>query len=234
MSVIGVRFIALLLILIVLLLGLSFVIHWLTYLKKGRLIRWLLGGYILVLLLFTIIYSFNPPQANKGVKPIEADVVYNADAQLFQALESKDLNLLSPDYFVKQWTFYTEEDELHLRRANPSHIAEIVIIHTEQPSDEIRILYYRTPLNMDGWDISPYLSLPEINLEKNRLNILFPEEHLHLSRLEAEFPIKQFENTKKEDTFTVHAGLNALLIYLPENKKLHGKTSHSVHHIYEK
>lgn len=234
MTIVTISFVILVIVILVLLLGLSFIFHWLTRFKKGKLIKWVLGGYVLLLLFATMIYYFNPPQAIKAVKPLSADEVYKADFELFQALEEEDLNRLNPAYVLKEWTFKTEEEELFLSKVDPHVIGEIVLVQTDLPSNEIRIRYYRTPLNMDGWDISPYLSLPEINFMENRLDLVFPRKELHLSKLDVEFPLKQFQDRHEAESFIFQTGSTALLIYHPEGKTVHVDSVHSVHRIQEK
>ncbi|HLR52545.1 MAG TPA: hypothetical protein VK072_06700 [Candidatus Avamphibacillus sp.] len=154
--------------------------------------RWLLIGYVTILLLaFGISYTIPGNEIDKNDR---LKIVHDQDIpNLYAVPEFTGSIDIAQDYLTDEWTFDFDEETLHLEIFGEDMLNNIAI-ETTKEKQTIDVNLYVTPSILNNIDFTTG-SLPktDVTLHDNVLTVETPSRnHVEVSQLQKPFPVRQF------------------------------------------
>lgn len=189
--------------------------------NRSKRIYWILGGYVLLLLLSVGVYLFIPVQEEE-VKPDTEGVPSLYDI----AYEGAPVDIASK-YKVKQWEFDYENDQLSLSNRGDDQNTIPVRVDRKENDGKIEATYYQTPTFRFGMDMTKYIHPVGVSMEADNLFVDLPDStRLEFNGYKKEFPMKQFteEGFWESDNWMEYGdriyGEQFLYLRVPKNIKI--------------
>ncbi|WP_042220584.1 hypothetical protein [Oceanobacillus manasiensis] len=187
--------------------------------------RWLLPLYGAVLIACGIVLAILDPfeEHSASGEGERRDFI-----SLYDHMYSGNTEGIDAEYIRKDWEFTYSEKVLQIT-SSPSEelMASIFVEKVAGLGDEIEVIYYETPLYMNGEDMSGYIHPPDVTLSDGVVNILNPGENgyqeVELNMLRDPFTFNQFTGRTfmgDENGSTIIHGENVILIRVGEEKTL--------------
>ncbi|MFD2630555.1 hypothetical protein [Oceanobacillus kapialis] len=185
--------------------------------------RWLLPLYVSILIacgiILAIVQPFEERLASSGEEKPSSPSLYS----YMDEGNPEDID----EAFVREgWDFTYSGEELHII-SSPSEelMAPIYVEKVAGMGDAVEVIYYETPLYMDGEDMSEYINPPAVTLSGDGLHIISPDgyEEVELNTFKDPFPFNQFTGRTfmgSENESTVQHGENVVLIRVGEDQTL--------------
>ncbi len=181
-----------------------------TSIKKNL---WILGGYIILLLCFTIMYFLSSPNKLLEVQ----DYPYDERGYiLYDRLLNKEY--IEEHYLASKESISINDKELIL--IGEGHFDFTIMLEkTDELKDEIEIFIYKGLFEINQVDFSDDLPLPSTSFSDNTLKIdVAPFFEKHMAYLTPEFPFAQFSGEKWSMQGSSSSSRDAIIyIKVPEN-----------------
>jgi hypothetical protein len=219
-------FIILIIIAVLILMG----IRWFSSWSLARRGPWILGAYVVILLISVVLYYFIPvsTEETRGVEHPE-------HVEIFSSVLSGAESVSSIEGFLKEeWEFPIEEDTLRIASIG-DHNMRIAVEFTK--NEMVEAAFYRTPFYFDGRELESDFIPLALELESGRLDIVAREttEEINVSSFSKEFPMQQFDDDDGNAhapsgfAFGVDIGWSEQLLYLQIPEDIEISTGSNVH-----
>jgi len=153
---------------------------------------WMLGGYLMILLIATVAYLSIPKEEqvySEQVVPDNpfflVDLVYGG-----KSLDEAEM------YIQKQWKLPYDQHELQIVLQNNDDIDFDALISVERKVEDdgiVEITHYKTPIIVEGVDITEFMDPVEVELSSTGLEIIGLERvEIKLNAYRNDFPVRQF------------------------------------------
>lgn len=193
--------------------------------RKGA--TWAIIGYFAVLLLSPVVFLFLPiDRTTESVRGSE----YTEEPSLNQLIWDGKKDEINPNYLRNQWTFPLEQEELQVTApGNNVNGIPILVQRTDELSQEAKVLFYQTPIFVNGEVITEHIREPGVHFEEGQLTVNKPERvELEFTSFRLETPFRQFSEAANEDAYPsgglgydgVRHGETTVLIRVPEQLEL--------------
>jgi hypothetical protein len=186
-----------------------------------RSIRWILLGYI-VLLMVSVVVSYTIPQDDEKVigPGTSIEDAENFVQNFHEAISRGNLSKVEGIFTINDWSFPLHESGLHFKLNQEDQSGMRLLIERKADNDgKVEVFHYTTPYIVQGIDVSEYLvNSPKVELENGVLSITRPERsQIRLARFHREFTITQFtgENIFSDDYYGL-IGESVLYVKVPE------------------
>lgn len=211
--------IMLLLVLLIIIIAIS------TYKMKNRFgwntersSRWLLSGYMVVLLVAAGLAFFIPDQTDSKLQTATIDDVPN----LRNAAANGNVASIDSRFIEKKWKFSYGEAKLQLKTRGGELNGIAVFVEKVSADAKIEAIHYQTPTIINrSIDITAYIPRLNVDLTGDVLAVELPEPvDLKFSGFTREFPIAQFTNRKWEkwmDDSFLHRGEQIVYLRIPDD-----------------
>ncbi len=215
-----------------------------TYIKrKGekvyhKKLRWILVGYIAILLVSFIFVHMLPKDDFLGGEIVwQNGLSVNDQEREFQefydAAREGRLDQLESAYMQGQWNFEYNGEQLEIVAVDKEEPNAWVIVKNKNIDDGlIEVTGYTGRSIINGIDYTDKIKPPEVVLEGNQLKIANPEiTEIELARFDREFTIKQFlpggrsNNAYRSSGVYIHGGSPVLYIQIPKNVQVDENTN---------
>jgi hypothetical protein len=214
--------------LIILIIILSFV----SIMKSGRMkknllgsrLRWMLGGYVAILLICTGVSPLLPDDKEVTYKIINnSQDIEKESTELYDAANEGNIEKIDNKFINKVWSLGYEEQELTITTENDELISTAVIVERKTTNDgKIEALHYKTRSGVNNMEITELENPLRIVLNKNTLTIMNPEKvKLKFSQFQQAFTINQFTGEKPfRHSTRFYGGTSILYLKIPKDLKL--------------
>ncbi|RDW21265.1 hypothetical protein [Oceanobacillus chungangensis] len=158
--------------------------------RKGY---WILGGYVIVLLLSVVIYYFIPgPKEESQQAPTGRQ---DLSEVLYGELPVESIN----EYFEEEWDFSYDKDSIQIGyKGDLNNSVSIAVERTD--GNSIKAAFYQTPIYASGIELTEHIKPIDMQLSEDRFLINLPETvHLDFTSFRKEFPLLQFKDSPNED-----------------------------------
>ncbi|WP_100012336.1 hypothetical protein [Lentibacillus sediminis] len=165
--------------------------------RKGA--AWAIICYFAVLVLSPVVFLFLP--IDRATESAEGNQ-YTVEPTLNQLISDGRKDEINPDYLRNQWTFPLEQEELQITApGNDVNGIPIMVKRTDELSQEVEVLFYQTPIFINGERITEHIREPRVQSEEGRLTVIKPETvELDFTSFRLEMPYRQFSGSGNEDT----------------------------------
>ncbi|MFC4024846.1 hypothetical protein ACFOUV_13670 [Oceanobacillus longus] len=203
---------------IILLIIATVIIYSLRWLNRQRFAKkgyWLLGGYVLLLLLSVGVYYLIPvPQEDSEGEPED---IHTAKLQgvIYDGIPIESIR----QYLDKEWEFPSNQESIHIGyQGNIDHSIQIAVERSGN-TDSIEASFYQTPVYIMNTKITESLQPVNVEFFSGNLMVETPESmYLEFSTYAKEFPVKQFTGQLKDDWWDdVEISEQLLYLKVPEN-----------------
>jgi hypothetical protein len=192
------------------------------YIHSNR-VRWVLGGYIGVMIIFTILAVFLPPHDMKIARTPDLE---KENTDLYNAAINGKIDNIDPKYIDKKWGLNYDYPQLEVVVDESLNI-QIIVERKTMNDDRIEAIMYKTRSNMNDMDITGLTNSPGVELQKNQLVITKPEQaKIEISEFKNTFTVRQFSGEK---IFSHHNGFfegqSILYLQIPKDLEIVDKTN---------
>ena len=195
-------------------------------------LKWILGGYIAILLISFIAVHMLPKGDFLKEKVTEQNGEKGIDREyqdFYNAAEEGRLDQIESAHKNKEWSFEYIGGQLEIVTVDRENFNIRVIVKNKDIYDNmIEAVSYTGKSIMNGIEYTDKVKSPEITLEGNRLKIAKPESvRIELARFDRDFTIKQFfpgggNNNYMGSVNISHIGPPVLYIQVPKNVQVEG------------
>lgn len=190
------------------------------YINSKRM-YWLLGGYVIFLLLATALFFTIPIHSNTNqVEEIDFGNSFSLEYMIPEELLDG-----ASAYIVSEDEFPYEKGELILQLINTDDeyygVYQVLVEKKELADQIIEVVVYQTPTYINGWDITEYIDPIQVDLSSNALLINSVRREFSYASFKTEFPFTQFEEDH-EPWFTesIVTGQQLLFLRVPKDLEL--------------
>ncbi|MCM3693594.1 hypothetical protein [Neobacillus niacini] len=190
---------------------------------QGSRLRWMLGGYVAILLICTGVSPLLPD------KEVTYKVIKNSQdldkesTELYEAAIEGNIDKVDNKYINKRWSFGYEEQELTIATENNELINTAVIVERKTVNDgKIEALHFKTRSGVNNMEITELEKPIRAELKGNTLTIKNPEKvKLKFSQFQHAFTVNQFTGEKPFSRSThFYGGTSILYLKIPKDLKL--------------
>ncbi|MDL4842780.1 hypothetical protein [Aquibacillus rhizosphaerae] len=193
--------------------------------KRGFGTNRFLVGYILVLLIATILFYVLPDDEFLSVpkNPLGWSELEQIQNNIYQADDQEAIDQMEELDVVNEWSIPFQKDELIISSTNNGEYIFILAEVKSEMDNTIEVVHYATnSMLLKRNDQIAY----DVELENNTLNIMSPNPvNLKLQHFDAEFTTTQFSKTAQFKTEYFSFGIRGpelLYIKVPNNVKITG------------
>lgn len=212
-----------------LLVGLIIFIRYMGRKVHYKKIKWILGGYIAILLISIIVVHMLP-----GDDFLEEVVGQNGEwvidqeyQDFYNAVEEGRLDQIESMHKNKKWNFEYAGEQLEIVAMDGENFGIRIIVKNKDIDDGIiEVAGYTGRSIINGIDCTDKIKPPEIILEGDQLKIIEPErQEIELAGFDRDFTIKQFlpgGYNYRGSLNISHMGPPVLYIRVPKNIQVKG------------
>ncbi|MFC0472549.1 hypothetical protein ACFFHM_19200 [Halalkalibacter kiskunsagensis] len=188
---------------------------------NGNGTKWLLVGYLIVLIASFFIYqtiAIDKVANEPNLTHEEFDELY---ATFQEAARNGTLDSLEESFVVEDWRIEYEEPTIHLNTRNNNHMGVSMFAERKETNDgEIEVYYYTSQSSVEGIDITEEISRINLEVEGETMMFMRPTPvDLRFAKFTKEFTITQF--TGERQTFDQHfTAMAPEILYLKIPKDL--------------
>ncbi|MDM5318129.1 hypothetical protein QUF49_19190 [Fictibacillus sp. b24] len=199
-----------------------------------RKIKWLLGGYTVVLLLATAIsFTLLPQNVTEGkmVTRSEMDKVQEAQSKVLERAFNGKLENFKGTFLEKEnWSFPTKENTLDVNMIDKEMYGIMVFVEKKKNNDGvIEAAHYYGKSYIDGMDFTDKLESPSLEFDGKTLSIKAPKMlEVSFTKFSQGFAFSQFSGTGNafEDRHTSVMGNDFILLSVPRDLKINGDVNY--------
>ncbi|MFZ3578372.1 hypothetical protein [Virgibacillus sp. DJP39] len=182
---------------------------------SGEKIRWMLGAYLLILLISVGMFLLIP--SNSGsIANEKADL---GSSYLVKSLHNGNAADIDEKFIAKKWKFDFKGEMLtFLAPGNDVNGISIFVEEKMENDGIVEVMYYQTPTYVEGMNVSDRIKLAQVKLRDNRLIISKPDQlELNFTAFKQEFIMNQFtEGDSMNLNGSLILGAQALYIRIPK------------------
>ena len=199
-----------------------------SYISSYRAGR-ILGGYVVILLICTLVVSIFTPSDGAEMKTVHIKDVEKQSEELQEAIAEGKLNQLNPRFIGKKWSFHYTEQKLLVETENTLD-TQIIVERKDSNEDNIDVVYYRSKSTMNNTDITSLKNMPRMILEGNTLTIKKPKKFkMDFYQFQNPFPVAQFNNEHLfSHNTSFYGGSTVLYLHIPKDLEIIDKTNRSM------
>lgn len=215
-----------------LLISLIIFIKYISGKMHHKKLKWILGGYIAILLISFIVVHVLPKGDFLNEKAVEQNGEREIDREyqdFYSAAEEGRLDQIESAHKNKEWNFEYIEEQLEIVIVDRENFNIRVIVKNKDIYDNmIEVASYTGRSIMNGIEYTDKVKPPEVTLEGNRLKIANPESlKIELARFDRDLTAKQFfpegdNNNYMGSVNIFHVGPPVLYIQVPKNVQVEG------------
>ena len=189
----------------------------------GRRLRWMLGGYVAILLICTGVSPLLPDEIVTYKIISNSHDLDKESTELYEAAIEGNTAKIDDKFINKTWSLRFEEQELNIATENDELINSAVIVERKPTNDgKIEALHYKTRSGVNNMEITELENPLRIELNENTLTIMNPEKvKLKFSQFQQAFTVNQFTGEKPfRHSTRFYGGTSILYLKIPKDLKL--------------
>lgn len=188
--------------------------------EYAKRIHWMLGSYLIVLLIASGVYLTIPKQGHIHSEQTSQDNIPNLAALVYEGKSLDDAHM----YIQRQWELPYEQNQLQIVGSYEDYVDFNVLISVERKSEDdgiIEVTHYRTPIIVEGMDVTEFMDPLQIDLLSTTLNITGLERvEVKLSSYRNDFPIRQFTEENWWWDWEYEFSRQVLLLRIPKSMQI--------------
>lgn len=195
---------------------------------QGSRLRWMLGGYVAILLICTGVSPLLPDEEVTYKIINNSQDIDKESTELYEAAIEGNIDKIDNKYINKRWTLGYEEQELNIATENDELISTAVMVERKTVNDgKIEALHFKTRSGVNNMEITELEKPIRIELNENTLTIKNPEKvKLKFSQFQQAFTVNQFTGEKPFRHAThFYGGTSILYLKIPKDLKLVDKSN---------
>ncbi|NWQ42495.1 hypothetical protein MLOOGBEN_17470 [Bacillus sp. EB106-08-02-XG196] len=190
---------------------------------QGSRLRWMLGGYVVILLICTGVSPLLP------YKEVNYKIINNSQdidkesTELYEAAVKGNIDKIDNKFVSKVWSLGYEERELNITTENDELISTAVIVERKTANDgKIEALHFKTRSGVNNMEITELEKPITVELNGKTLTIMNPEKvKLKFSQFQQAFTVNQFTGEKPfRHSTRFYGGTSILYLKIPKDLKL--------------
>jgi hypothetical protein len=193
----------------------------------GSRLRWMLGGYVTILLICTGVSPLLPDKEVTYKTINNSQELDKESTELYEAAFEGNIDRIDNKFINKKWSLGYEEQELTIATENDELISTAVIVERKTTNDgKIEALHYKTRSGVNNMEITELENPLRIELNGNTLTIMNPEKvKLKFSQFQQAFTVNQFTGEKPFRHAThFYGGTSILYLKIPKDLKLNDQS----------
>lgn len=189
----------------------------------SKRVRWLVGGYIALLLIGMGVEALLPVKALSEEYIVDREELDQESIDLYTAATEGKIAEQDRSFIRKDWNLNYEGEKLNIASQNDEYLETQIIVERKQDNDgKIEALFYSTRSIVNNMDITEKIHPPGLDLADNILTVSNPiKVQLKYHQFQNVFSINQFtgEDTLFDNNTSYH-GQSILYIRIPNNLEL--------------
>lgn len=195
---------------------------------------WMLGSYLIVLLIATGVYLILPKQDHVYSEQINQDEIPNLADFVYEGKSLGDVYM----YVQNQWELPYDQTELQIVGQHNDYDEFNVLISVERKAEDdgiVEITHYKTPIIVEGLDITEYMDPIEVELSSTTLKLTGLERvDVKLSTYRNDFPVRQFTEENWWRDWEYAFGRQVLSLRIPHSLQINDvDESFDIHYVQE-
>lgn len=194
----------------------------------GSRLRWMLGGYVAVLLICTGVSPLLPDNREVNYKIIsDGQDLEKESIGLYDAAIEGKIEKIDKKFINKVWSFGYEGQDLMISTENDELISTAIIVERKTTNDgKIEAVHYKTRSGVNNIEITDLEKPLRIELNESALTIMNPEKvQLKFSQFQQAFTVNQFTGEKPFSRAThFYGGTSILYLKIPKDLELVDKS----------
>lgn len=195
---------------------------------------WMLGSYLIVLLIATGVYLILPKQDHVYSEQINQDEIPNLADFVYEGKSLGDVYM----YVQNQWELPYDQTELQIVGQHNDYDEFNVLISVERKAEDdgiVEITHYKTPIIVEGLDITEYMDPIEVELSSTTLKLTGLERvDVKLSTYRNDFPVRQFTEENWWRDWESAFGRQVLSLRIPHSLQINDvDESFDIHYVQE-
>lgn len=165
------------------------------YISNKRM-YWLLGGYVIVLMVSIALFFTIPIHPNTNFAE-EIDLGHSSN---LEHITSKDQLDEASDFIVNEKELPYEKDYLNIQLniSNDQYYNFRILVERKNEADQmIEAVIYQAPTFINDWDITEYIDPIEVDMSLSALLIDNIWTEFSYTSFKTEFPFSQFEEDRQ-------------------------------------
>lgn len=188
----------------------------------GNRIRWILVGYISILIICT---GLSPllPKGEITYKEVDVNQLERDSRELYEAAIQGNIENVDSEYILKTWNLDYSEKQLNIVVTNEEFLNAVIIVERKNDNDgKIEAAFYKTGSSINDMAISELDKPLRIEMRNNTWKLQNPEKlNLEFSQFQHAFPIKQFTGKGNFiDSNNFYEGPSILYLKIPKDLEL--------------
>lgn len=195
-------------------------------------LKWLLGGYVMILLASLLVLQVLPEERFSQVDEVNNETLRKAQEAsqgFFEMVMAGKPEQVDGIEILRQWDFEFQGKQLSI--GTDDYAAVMVFVERKKENDgKIEATHYVTKTILDKVDVTAGIKSPTLSLKGNRLMKTEPEEYkIEIARFKREFLTEQFlKDSEQQETpakhYLNHAfGANILYVRIPRDVEVLSK-----------
>lgn len=165
---------------------------------NSKSITWLLGGYVVVLIISTVLFFQIPSQPKTNF----AEEIDRGHSTNLEYMISQDMLDEVSDFIVNEKEIPYEKDylniQLNLNDSNDRHHNIKILVERKNEADQlIEAVIYQTPTFINDWNITEYIDPLQVDVTLSALLIDNIWKEFSYASFKKEFPFSQFEEDRQ-------------------------------------
>ncbi|MDR7238474.1 hypothetical protein [Neobacillus drentensis] len=194
----------------------------------GNRVRWIVAGYISLLLICGMVVTFSSAKNRADFKTINIDELDKESAALDNAAVAGKIDTVDKKYIEKKWSFDYQDQKLNVVLVNGEFLNTQIFVERKKTNDhKIEAISYRTRSSVNEMDISKRINPTRLELAEGTLSLRNPKKTtLEFSVFNHVFAVNQF--TGGDSLFSHHSsfydGQSILYMRIPKDLELINKS----------
>lgn len=197
------------------------------YLYSNR-IRWIFGGYILLLLICGIVVTVTPEKSTPNLKIANIKELENESIALNNAAAAGKIEIIDSKYIDKKWDLDYPDYKLNVVVENGEFLSTQIFVERKDTNDhKVEAVTYKTRSSVNDMDITMLTNPLRLKLAGKTLSLMNPKKaKLEFSMFNKVFTVNQF--TGEDSVFEHHSsfskGQSILYMRIPKDLELIDKS----------
>jgi hypothetical protein len=197
-------------------------------------VRWVVSGYIILLLISMGVEAILPVQAESEEKIVDFNELDLESIDLYSAAIEGRIAEADRSYIRKEWNLNYEGETLTVASQSDEYLETQIVVERKKDNDgKIEAVYYSTRSMVNDMDFTDRINPPGLKLADDILMVSNPiKVKLKYIQFQNVFSVNQFTG---EDTFFEHStsyhGQSILYIRIPNNLELINNETINIYYI---
>ncbi|ALX49290.1 hypothetical protein [Lentibacillus amyloliquefaciens] len=195
-----------------------------------KLMKWMLGIYIAVLIVSVPLVMLLPKDADFVVDSAHKASDYPS---LHELAASGNIEESGSDFQQKTWEETMENQEIHVRTANTNGPSpSLYVENVNKQGNKVEVIHYRTPFIVKGNDMTHRLNPLKINFSTDSMTIRPPvPARINLTMFQQEIPTAQFTGERRIANVDTTNSNGLVYLKVPENIELSSDSGVHLNHV---